>query len=296
MKVCSLTPSATEIAFAIGGGPEVVAVSHTCDFPTPARNLPVVTRSLRGTSSSATELRSVFSARHPAQALFALDAEVLRSVRPELILTQDVCDVCAIGASTVFEMVPRILEYEPTFVTVRAGSVREILINVDSLGEAMDHRLTAASLRNSLLHRIEAVLDRARPPETRVLALEWLRPLRAAGLWIPELIEMTGGVPVAASAGQPSEVLSDDIQLTASADVVAVMPCGYDIETSRREFEDWLNRNPVARSMVDDSRVFIFDGRVPSRHGPRIVDVLESLTEIIAGAPSVWQGILYEPW
>ncbi len=298
MRICSLLPSATEIVFALGLGQDLVGVSHTCDFPAQAQGLPVLTQSLRNPAngSSATPVHGVSEEGATSGPVFALDGDLLRKLRPDLVLTQDICDVCAIGSNTVFEVAAKTLGYTPRFLTIRAAKLRDILCNIMDIGQAAGAEEEARGLVDSLQKRIEEVRACA-GANRRVLCVEWAKPLRAAGLWTAECIELAGGVHGLVEPGERSRRVLWEEVATFAPQVILIMPCGYDLARSGMELAS-LSAEPAWSSLpaVQSGEVYVFDGRAPSRHGPRVVDVLEAFAEIVNPerfAPR-WRGSLYQ--
>lgn len=301
MRICSLLPSATEIVFELGLGDRLVGISHACDYPPEAGSLPVLTESLRSRSPApgtvAVHAASPEGATHGPS--YAIREDLLRRLRPELVLTQDICDVCAIGSGTVFEVCSRVLDYTPEFVTIRSAGLEDILQNILEIGMAAQVEREAAQLVGGLRARIDAV--RAQVGETvsppRVLCLEWARPPIAAGLWIPEMVAAAGGIHGMSKAGERARRITFDQIVEYGPEVLLFMPCGWDIDRARAEFSrlrmepGWADLPALRRGTA-----YLFDGRVPSRHGPRTVDVLEAFAEILhpRAFPARWGGILYE--
>ncbi|MBI2964922.1 MAG: ABC transporter substrate-binding protein [Chloroflexi bacterium] len=302
VRICSLFPSATEIAFALGLGDVLVGVSHACDYPPEARRLPVLTESLRGRLPRTGEV-AVHETSSPASghaASYAIREDLLRSLRPDLVLTQDICDVCAIGSSSVFEACSRVLGYTPQFVTIRSRGLEDILQSVLEIGAVAGVGQRAESLVVELRGRIEAVRSKAvsSAARPRVLCLEWARPAIAAGLWIPEMVNVAGGAHGMSAAGERARRVSVDEISDYRPEALLFMPCGWDLDQARQEFA-WLRGRPEWERLLpvlSAGGAYIFDGRVPSRHGPRTADVLEAFAEILhAGIfPARWRGILYE--
>lgn len=325
MRICSLLPSATEIVYALGLGDALVGRSHACDYPEAAAALPVVSRSIRSVShlSSAEIDAAIQQARASGNPLYWIDAELLRELRPELILTQELCEVCAIAGGSVFETAAQCLDYQPQILTIRPNTLGDILDNIENIAAAAGAPERGATLRQSLTARAGRVAgglaelganaagdsNAARPanaignsnaappadaignsnapagavPRRRVLCLDWLEPLRNTGQWIPELVELAGGAEGLALAGGRSRELAWP-EITAYApEFLMIMACAFDPERSRAETLSRLPHLPGWAELpaVQQGQVFIFDGRIPSRHGPRVVDVLEGLAEAL---------------
>ena len=285
MRICSLLPSATEILYALGLGDQVVGVSHTCDYPTEARSKPAITHSLREISHlTSQEIDAIIQqARTNGNPVHWIDGDSLRELRPDLIVTQEICEVCAIGSGSVFETAARVLDYQPQIITSRPAGLEDIYQNICNIGGAADVSERADELVVSLRHRVERVregLADIQQPQ-KVFCIDWLKPLRNTGQWTPELVELAGGVEgLAVKGGQTREVGWQEVQ-DYQPDYVMVMPCAFDLERGGREARDHLSSSPTWRSLkaVQQSQVYLFDGLIPSRHGPRVVDVLEGLAE-----------------
>ncbi len=279
MRIVSLVPSATEMLFALGLGPEVVAVTHECDYPPAARQLPRVTRDMLPNGLSSAQIDAAVKERTLiGESIYALDADALGELEPDLIVTQALCSVCAVS----FEDVRAIAEEIPTrprVISLDPHTVGEVLGDARTLARATDSNDAAVELVRDAAARIDrirvAVKDARRP---RVVALEWLDPPFAAGHWTPQLIEFAGGEDVLGFPGENSEERSWEEVAAARPDIVIVMPCGYDADIAHREAE--MHRDELATLgaggvvAVDASAYF-------SRPGPRIVDGLELLASIL---------------
>ncbi|MBV9466659.1 MAG: cobalamin-binding protein [Solirubrobacterales bacterium] len=279
MRIVSLVPSATEMLFALGLGSELVAVTHECDFPPAAQELPRVTRDVlpRGLSSAEIDA-AVKELTLAGESIYELDLDTLHDLRPDLIVTQALCSVCAVSFDDV-RAVAEEIETRPRVISLDPHTVGEVLGDARTLAEATDHRETAVALVRDAAARIDRVrvaVRRARRP--RVAALEWLDPPFAAGHWTPQLIEYAGGEDVLGFAGEHSEQRSWEEVAASEPDVVIVMPCGYDAEIAHREAEmhrDQLTAVGAGEVVAVDAAAYF------SRPGPRIVDGLELLAHVL---------------
>jgi iron complex transport system substrate-binding protein len=264
-----------------------------CDYPAEARGLPVVSRSIRSKSHlSSAEIDAIIQqARATGNPLYIIDGGLLKRLQPDLILTQELCEVCAVGAGSVFETVVKTLDYSPEILSIRPAGLDDIFENIRRIGDAARAPEEAAALLAELRARSAYVAGRAsdghRP---KVFCIDWLEPLRNTGQWTPELVELSGGEEgLAEKWGKSREVEWDEV-LAYQPDYVMVMPCAFNMdrtiaETARlAEREEWNSLDAVR-----EGRVFLFDGQIPSRHGPRVVDVLEGLAE--AMRPQVFDGL-----
>ncbi len=265
--------------FALGVGDDVVAVTHECDYPQAAGELPKVTRDVLPAGLSAAEIDAAVKERTlRGESIYALDAEALRALAPDLIVTQALCSVCAVSFDEVRD-IAETLESRPRVISLDPHTVGEVLGDARTLAAATDSRDAATRLVHEAAGRIDHVRIRVRRHcRPRVLALEWLDPPFAAGHWVPQLIEYAGGEDVLGLAGERSQERSWEDAVAANPDIVLVMPCGYDAQIAHREAE--MHREQLAALgagevvAVDASAYF-------SRPGPRIVDGLELLAHII---------------
>ena len=293
MRIVSLLPSATEIVFALGLGDNLVGVSHMCDHPAEAVGLPVVSRSIRSKSHlSSAEIDAVIQqARASGNPLYLIDGDLLRRLQPDLILTQELCEVCAVGAGSVCETAAKALDYTPEILSIRPAGLDDIFDNIRRIGDAAEASDRATSLLGQLRDRVGYVAERAADGDRpKVFCIDWLEPLRNTGQWTPELVEMAGGEEgLAEKWGKSREVGWDEV-LEYQPEYVMVMPCAFNmdrtiLETARLSERPEWNQLDAARN----GRVYLFDGQIPSRHGPRVIDVLEGLAE--AMRPDIFDGL-----
>ena len=285
MRICSLLPSATEIVYALELGDQLVGVSHTCDYPVEARAKPVVSQSVRAISHlSSDEIDAIIQqARANNNPVHWINGDLLRELKPDLILTQEICEVCAIGSGSVFETAAKVLDYQPQILSVRPAGLEDILQNILRIGRAAEVEERAQDLVESLRQRVERVRSRlqdvSQPP--RVFCIDWLDPLRNTGQWSPELVELAGGSEgLAIKWGKSREVGWEEVQ-EYQPDYIMVMPCAFDMERTIQESRKVLFRQSVWPTLkaVQQDQVYFFDGQIPSRHGPRVIDVMEGLAE-----------------
>ncbi len=286
MKIISLLPSATEIAFALGLGDEVEAVTDGCDHPPAARSKPVVSRSrldlADGASASAVD-GAVREALRDGEPLYALDAELIARIQPDIILTQDLCRVCAVPSGDVEDALD-VLGCRADVVSLDPHTVDDVLGDVVRVGEHTGRADEARRLVADLRARIERVEARAHGlGGVRTFPLEWLDPPFSGGHWVPDLIVGAGGEPVLCAPGERSVPLRWADVEAAAPDVVVFMPCGYDLDEAMGEAKG-LGDVPALRSTPAwrNGRVFVVDATSYfSRPGPRIVDGLELLAWVI---------------
>lgn len=287
MRIVSLLPSTTEIAFALGLGAQVVAVTHECDYPPEARSRPVITASAldHSQASSAMIDAAVRGQLRDGLSIYALDQPLLEQLRPDLILTQALCEVCAVSFSTVERAVAatgreqQILSLEPT-------SLEGIFGSILAVGNATGRRERAQALVAGLRRRVEAVRARAAalPDRPRVACLEWFDPPFGPGHWLPELVTIAGGTPGLGSAEQPSQRLTWGDVAAFAPEVIILTPCGFDLDRTISEAQAILPHCTGwgALPAVQAKRVYAVDGNSYfSRPGPRIVASLELLARLI---------------
>jgi iron complex transport system substrate-binding protein len=279
MRIASLVPSATEMLFALGLGDDVVAVTHECDYPTEARNLPHLTSTVLRDGLDAGQIDAAVKATvAEGRALYELDEGRLAELAPDLIVTQAVCDVCAVSFEDVVEVAAR-LESRPRVVQQDPSTLGEMLDDVIRLGEATGAETAAHELRGELegrLATVRAALSGATSP--RVIALEWLDPPFVGGHWVPEMISIAGGDDVAGSPGLKSPEVRWGELSGLNPDVVVSMPCGWYVEAAREQtLEHWERVEGLGAA-----RVFAVDAASTfSRPGPRLIDGVELLGHLL---------------
>lgn len=296
MRIVSLLPSATEIVFALGLGDQLVARTHECDYPPQAKKLPAITHSLAVDPHRHTGLeidRLIEERLHLGQGIYAIDEELLRRLQPDLILTQELCRVCAV-AYTEVQQAARTLDGESKIVSLEPNSVWDILDNIVLVGELTDRQAEAHERVAGLRERIRLVAEMASQVEhrPRVFAMEWIQPPMRSGHWIPEMVELVGGQDTLGNRQRPSSKVSWEEILAEAPEVVVIMPCGFDLartlrEIGRTQYPAGWRELPAARA----GRVWATDGNAYfSRPGPRIVESLEILAEIIH--PELFRGLI----
>jgi len=286
-RIVSLVPNGTEILFALGAGEDVVGRSHECDFPPAALDLPILTGSALSPALAPAEIDAAVSAQvGGGLSLYTLDEALIARLAPDLIVTQELCPVCAVSSDQVDEAV-RPLPRCPDVLSLDPHVLDDVFADIRAVGERVGRAAEAAALCARLSARLDRVRraagERARP---RVLALEWLEPPFAGGHWVPEMIEWAGGIDVAARPGDRSRRLDWPEVAALDPDLIVVMPCGFD-EAGARAQVDRLAGHPEWTSLraVKTGRVHPVDANgCFSRPGPRLVDGIERLAEIFAGS------------
>lgn len=278
-----MLPSATETLFAIGAGRYVVGVTHECDYPAEALSLPRLTASsLPSSESSAAIDRHVRRALHAGSSLYSLDADLLESLQPDLIVTQELCEVCAVSYGIV-DRAARRLSSDPRVISLEPSSLEDVFANIQTLGNLTHRESAAQELISSLRERRESVRRGSIGTSPRVFVLEWTDPPMGAGHWTPGLVEDAGGVPVLAAPGGNSQRLGWDAIAAADPDVVIVAPCGYSLQKTQEAVAE-LEAKPEWNALraVREGRVYPVDGNAyVNRPGPRLVDTIEIFASIL---------------
>jgi iron complex transport system substrate-binding protein len=289
MRIVSLLPSATEILFAIGAGDDVVGVTHECDYPPEALALPRVTSSaLTAQPTSAAIDRHVRAHLHFGSSLYHLDAKMLVNLDPDLIVTQELCEVCAVSYALV-DRAARRLRSDPRIVSLEPSSLDDVFSTIAFLGDLTGRAQNGKSVVAELRAQVGALRQRAqRSQRPRTLVLEWTNPPMSAGHWTPELVELAGGKPVLANPGADSQRLEWDAILQADPDAVVVVPCGFDLARTQEAIAelDGIAQWNALRARRE-GHVFAMDGNAyVSRPGPRLVESARIIADALARVPS----------
>jgi iron complex transport system substrate-binding protein len=273
--ICSLLPSATEILFALGLGDSVVGVTHECDFPPEAAKKPPLIRPRVDPQAFPAVIdRQVTELVSRGESIYSVDAELLASLAPDLIITQDLCHVCAASPDDLATALARFSK-RPKILSLTPHSLADVWDDIRKIGEATGRRRDAQGLALTLEQKVAAIEMRvASAPRPRVLCLEWMDPFYIAGHWVPEMVVKAGGEDVLGHAGQPSFRATGEQVAETGAEIIIVMPCGHSSRRAAAEFSfkelpsSW-DKLPAIR----DRRVFAVDANSYfSRPGPRLSD------------------------
>lgn len=283
MRVVSFLPSATEMVYALGQGGLLVGRSHECDHPAEARALPVVMRArfdLAGKGSRAIDqLVSDVLAKH--EELYTVDEERLRTLAPELVLTQDLCAVCSVTPGTLKDALDT-FSPRPKVVTLSPTRLAHLFRDMETLAQALDVPDRGKTLSSESQRRLSRARPDVEPPEPlRVLVLEWLDPPIVAGLWVPDQIREAGGIPLLSRAGTPGRRTDWDTVRGLGADLLVVAPCGYPLSRTADE----LARAPAhpLGDLHPARGVWLADEAFFSRPGPRLLEGVELLSDLLSG-------------
>ncbi|MGC9505665.1 cobalamin-binding protein [Baaleninema sp.] len=283
LRIVSLIPSATEIVHSLGLSDRLVGRSHECDFPESVRSLPACTQPQFDPNGSSPEIHDrVTELLQSALSVYRVETELLRELQPTHIITQAQCEVCAASLAEVEAAVAQLSQSQPKVISLQPSVLAEVWENMRLVGEQLgsDAEDSIASLKQ----RVEEVRRRvAGQPEPSVVCIEWTEPLMSAGNWVPELVQLAGGVPYLSEIGQHSPWTRWESLEAVDPDVIVVMPCGYDLQETQEDAKH-LTQHPVWPQLkaVQTGRVYYCDGnQYFNRPGPRLVDSLELLAEIL---------------
>ena len=288
MKIVSLLPSATEIVYALGLGEQLCGVSFECDYPEAARTVPIVSGTALPTdgSLSAQQIDAQVGALvATGSSIYTLDADRLRAIGPDLILAQDLCQVCAVPSGAVEEALD-VIGCHAAVVSLDPSRLDDVMEGIGAVGAATGTGTRASALMADLRRRLRAVRTRvAARTRPRVLVLEWPDPPFNAGHWVPDMVVAAGGDPVLATPGERSRRLAWEEIAAEQVDITVFAPCGFDLDGAVAQAESLLGR-PEARSL---GSVYAVDANAHfSRPGPRVVDGVELLAVLLHDpAPAV---------
>jgi len=285
VRIASLFPAATEILYALGLGEEIVGVSHECTYPAEAAAKPRIIRTLidQEQASSGAIDRSVRAAIEQRRSLYVCDIPLLQALKPDVLVTQSLCTVCALDDSGVGKIIQS-LDPRPDVITLHAHTLEELFLEIRLLGHRLNRNQEAGCLVSALVKRIESVEERAALQKTRptVGCIEWMDPLMVAGHWVPEMVSLVGGRDSLGRAGEPSRYISWEELICAQPDQLILMPCGFPIERTRKELSV-LTQHPQWGKLaaVGENRVWLVDGpALFNCPGPRLVQGIELLASI----------------
>ncbi|MCH7673316.1 cobalamin-binding protein [candidate division KSB1 bacterium] len=294
MKIVSLLPSATEIVYALGLGEQLLAVTHECDYPSGATEKPVITSSvLEHSHSSSLQIhKGITGLVHEGKSIYHLNEKLLAEIKPDLILTQELCDVCAVSYNIVFEAA-KILEGEEEIISLEPHFFRDILSNILLVGEKTGKNQQAKQLIESFEQRIAFVEDKTSKltAPRKVYCMEWIDPPFAAGHWISEMVSIAGGREELAVKGKPSVQIEWQDVVDYAPEILVFMPCGFGLEKSiaeAKQVQSWPGWSDLPA--VQKDQVYAVDGSsFFNRPGPRLVDGLEILAQILN--PEIFSSI-----
>ncbi|MGA7988105.1 MAG: cobalamin-binding protein [Candidatus Dormiibacterota bacterium] len=288
-RIVSLLPSATEILFAIGAGDRVVGVTHECDYPDAARALPKLTaNAVIGEAERPGDIdRHIHAARHAGSSIYRLDEDGLARLRPDLIITQELCDVCAVAYGEVQRAVRRLSGDVPV-LSLEPRSLEDICSSVEEVGGATGCDAGAAQVASAMRATIAKIASLPAPsPAPRVVCVEWTDPIMVGGHWVPEMVRLAGGVDPLGVPGEPSRYTAWDEVIESQPDVMVLMPCGFDLARTVALVPEMSSRPGFGElACARSNRVVAVDGSAFfNRPGPRVVHGLEILAASLRAQP-----------
>ena len=289
MRIVSLLPAATDLVAELGGTAELVGRTHECDWPQEVASVPVVTTTeVDQDRLSSKEISAAVGGAHHGSSLYHLDVELLAELAPDVVLTQDLCEVCAVSYRQVSAAV-RAMDVGPTVLSLEPRTVSGVLDCLREVGEVLGRADVAESRITALARRIDAIRERRRGSRLpSVVALEWLDPVWPAGHWIPEQIAVAGGIPLLSEVGAHTTPIEWATVVAARPDVVLLMPCGFPPERTLAEAHV-LTELP---GWADIPAAWVVDGPAYfNRPGPRIVRGMEILADVLHGEPAVLDAV-----
>jgi iron complex transport system substrate-binding protein len=286
MRIISLIASATEMVCALGLADKLVGCSHECDYPKEVvKNLPVCTYPKFDPNKSSKEIDDqVKTVLQKALSVYGVDGEMLAKLAPTHIITQDQCEVCAVSLSDVEQVLCNIISSRPKIISLKPNSLDDIWQDFVNVGIALEVEDTVKSTIDGYKKRINYIADRTDflLNKPTVICIEWIEPLMAAGNWVPELVELAGGINLLGETGKHSPKIVFDDLINLNPDIILVMPCGFDMKKTWEEMH-FLSENAAWPKIkaVKENQVYITDGnQFFNRPGPRIVESLEIMAEI----------------
>ncbi len=283
LRIVSLLPSATEIVDCLGLTEALVGRSHECDYPPSVKDLPICTEARLDSSKKSGEIDAgVQTLIQDALSIYKIKIDVLDSLQPNYIVTQDQCDVCAVNLPEVEKAIAQLIDSHPQVISLQPNLLQQVWADIEQVAQTLG--VEAQPVLSKLQDRVKAIAIKVKDINQKptVIALEWTEPLMGGGNWIPELIEIAGGNPLLGVKGEHSPYLSWSSLTEANPDVIVIMPCGFDLERTEQESQV-LTQHPNWKSLsaVKNGKVFIVDGNAYfNRPGPRLVDSAEILAEI----------------
>jgi iron complex transport system substrate-binding protein len=285
-RVISLISSATEIVCALGCEGMLVGRSHECDFPPAIRHLPICTAPKFNIEGSSRDIdRDVKALLRDSLSVYRVDADRLAELEPDVIVTQAQCEVCAVSLRDVEQAVCSWLQACPKLVSLVPNALEDVWVDIENVADALGVSSRGTELIQQLQSRVAAIAEKSKTLSHRptVACIEWIDPLMAAGNWVPDMVELAGGVNLFGVAGKHSPWMTFEQLIAADPEVIVVLPCGFDIERSRRELPAIAERPEWSRlRAAREGRVFLTDGnQYFNRPGPRLVESLEILAELL---------------
>jgi iron complex transport system substrate-binding protein len=285
-RIISLIASATEIVCALGFEDQLVGRSHECDYPPSIRQLPVCTSPKFNVEGTSYEIdQRVKAILQDALSVYRVDASLLDKLQPTHIVTQSQCEVCAVSLKDVEAAVCELTSSNPVIVSLEPNALADVWADIVRVGKSLDAEARAADLVSRLQDGMDSIVEKANGLQNRptVACIEWIDPLMAAGNWMPELVEMAGGINLFGEAGKHSPWMTWEELASANPAVILVIPCGFDIDRTLEEMHLLADKPEWERlNAVQHARVFVADGnQYFNRPGPRLLESLEIVAELL---------------
>jgi len=285
-KIISLLPAATEIVCALGLENSLVGRSHECDYPESVKSLPVCSEANfpDGLSSADIDVK-VKDILAEALSVYTVKREVIKELSPDVVITQAQCEVCAVSLPEVEQALENYLDKQAKIISLQPNSLDDIFTDIAAVAKALNVEAEGERLLEDLNERVDIIRHKLKFMENKptIACIEWLEPMMVSGNWIPELVNIAGGTPILAQAGKHSPYVSWDSIRESDPEIILLMPCGFSIERTMREVNLILEQPGFNElKAVKNNRIYIADGnQYFNRPGPRIVDSVEILAEII---------------
>ena len=285
-KIVSLLPAATEIVCALGLEQHLVGRSHECDYPLPVRQLPVCSEANFPDNFSSSEIDvKVKEILADALSVYTVKRDVIKTLAPDVVITQAQCEVCAVSLKEVEQALENYLDKNTQIISLQPNQLDDIFDDIKTIADALNVSEAGALLLEELHERVDIIRHKLKFIENKptVACIEWLDPLMVSGNWIPEMVSIAGGTSILANPGKHSPYIEWEQIVAADPDIIIVMPCGFPIERTLKEMDILLQRPGFSElKAVKNNKVYIADGnQYFNRPGPRIVDSIEILAEII---------------
>ena len=286
MRIVSLIPSATEIVCALGYSEYLVGISHECDFPLEIRHLPVCTKPRINVNTSSLEIdKSVRSLLQHSLSIYVIDENVLKDLKPDLIITQSQCDVCAVSLTDVELLLKEKIGLDPKIISLQPQNLSDIWEDINLIAKSLGFSKRGLELTSQIKDDVEYLKSSNNLKSSPTIAcVEWINPLMFAGNWVPEMVEIAGGKDLFGLIGMHSDWSTYDLLFKNDPEKIIFMPCGFSINKTSREVKDMINiSNWKNLKAVKNRNVFITDGnQYFNRPGPRILDSIKILIEIVS--------------
>ena len=284
-RIVSFLPSATELLYEFGVDDKLFGVTHECKYPEGAKLKPqVISSVINSDDLSSNEINTVTcTLLNEGKNIFELNKENLIDANPDLIISQETCEVCAAYTNQVKSAL-EILPNKPELYSMDPHNLKEIIQSVTKLGQILNKEKKSVEIVNSLERRIQHIQNSEKKPMPKVLAIEWIEPFFTAGHWIPQMIEFAGGINLISKSGEHSRRMDMDEVVNSEPDIIILMPCGFDTDRTVQEYESILHNNPAWNSLqaVKNNQIYAVDANsFFSKPSIRTIDGLEILAKII---------------